>query len=45
MLENGAQASDFTLPDQEGKDVSLAALIGTGIPVVLLFYPKADTPG
>jgi peroxiredoxin Q/BCP len=43
MIEEGATAPDFTLPDQEGEDVSLADFRGS--PVVLYFYPKADTPG
>jgi len=43
MIEAGAKAPDFTLPDQDGNDVSLKALKGTT--VVLYFYPKADTPG
>ena len=43
MLEAGHAAPDFTLPDQDGEDVSLAALRGST--VVLYFYPKADTPG
>jgi thioredoxin-dependent peroxiredoxin len=43
MIETGTQAPDFTLPDQEGEDVSLADFRGN--PVVLYFYPKADTPG
>ena len=34
---------DFTLPDQDGNTVSLAQLRGK--PVVLFFYPRADTPG
>jgi thioredoxin-dependent peroxiredoxin len=42
-LEPGDIAPDFTLPDQDGKPVALAALRGK--PVVLYFYPKADTPG
>jgi peroxiredoxin Q/BCP len=42
-LEPGDTAPDFTLPDQEGNDVSLSGLRGK--PVVLYFYPKADTPG
>ena len=42
-LEPGDQAPDFTLPDQHGNPVSLSALRGK--PVVLYFYPKADTPG
>ena len=36
-------APDFTLPDQDGNPVTLSKLRGK--PVVLYFYPKADTPG
>ena len=36
-------APDFTLPDQGGNEVTLSELRGQ--PVVLYFYPKADTPG
>ena len=43
MLKPGDVAPDFTLPDQDGQPVALAALRGK--PVVLYFYPKADTPG
>jgi peroxiredoxin Q/BCP len=43
MLEAGTPAPDFTLPDQDGNDVSLSSLRGRT--VVLYFYPKADTPG
>lgn len=43
MLETGTKAPDFTLPDENGEDVSLSAL--SGQTVVLYFYPKADTPG
>jgi thioredoxin-dependent peroxiredoxin len=43
MLEPGQQAPDFTLPDQDGEDVTLSALRGS--PVVVYFYPKDDTPG
>jgi peroxiredoxin Q/BCP len=43
MLEPGDQAPDFTLPDQDGREVALSSLRGR--PVVLYFYPKADTPG
>lgn len=39
----GTPAPDFTLPDQDGKPVSLSALKGKH--VVLYFYPKANTPG
>ncbi len=42
-LNVGDRAPDFTLPDQEGNAVTLSALRGK--PVVLYFYPKADTPG
>jgi len=43
MIQPGEQAPDFQLPDQSGATVSLSALRGQ--PVVLYFYPKADTPG
>src|ERR1044071_2662208 len=43
MLDVGDKAPDFTLPDQDGADVSLSGLAGQT--VVLYFYPKADTPG
>ena len=43
MLEAGQQAPDFTLPDQNGDDVTLSDLRGQT--VVLYFYPRADTPG
>jgi thioredoxin-dependent peroxiredoxin len=43
MIEEGAQAPDFTLSDQDGEPVSLSDLRGQT--VVLYFYPKADTPG
>jgi len=43
MLEVGDTAPDFTLPDQDGNEVSLADLRGQT--VVLYFYPRADTPG
>ncbi len=43
VLEPGDAAPDFTLPDQTGTDVKLSALHGQ--PVVVYFYPKADTPG
>lgn len=34
---------DFTLPDQNGTPVTLSQFAGS--PVVLFFYPRADTPG
>ncbi len=43
MIETGAKAPDFTLPDQDGNPVSLADFAGRTL--VLYFYPKADTPG
>ena len=39
----GSKAPAFTLPDQDGRSVDLAALRGSW--VVLYFYPKDDTPG
>ena len=42
-LKLGDHAPDFSLPDQEGKMVSLKSLKGRQ--VVLYFYPKDDTPG
>lgn len=41
MLETGNQAPDLTLPDQDGKPVSLSDFRGQN--VVVYFYPKADT--
>lgn len=43
MLEAGKKAPEFTLKDDDGKDVSLSEFRGR--PVVLFFFPKADTPG
>jgi thioredoxin-dependent peroxiredoxin len=43
MLEPGQTAPDFTLPDQDGRQVTLSDLRGETI--VLYFYPRADTPG
>jgi peroxiredoxin Q/BCP len=43
MLEAGQEAPDFTLTDQDGKELELSALRGET--VVLYFYPRADTPG
>lgn len=42
-LEPGTPAPDFTLLDQDGRDVSLADFRGGK--VVLYFYPAAMTPG
>jgi peroxiredoxin Q/BCP len=43
MLEEGQPAPTFTLPTDDGDEVSLESLRGK--PVVLYFYPKDDTPG
>lgn len=43
MIETGEKAPQFTLPDQDGNDVSLSSFAGKT--VVLYFYPRADTPG
>ena len=43
MIEPGHTAPDFELPDQDGQIVRLSDFRGR--PVVLYFYPKADTPG
>ena len=43
MLAEGDAAPDFTLPDQNGDEVTLSDLRGET--VVLYFYPRADTPG
>jgi peroxiredoxin Q/BCP len=43
MIERGDEAPDFELPDQDGRSVKLSDYRGT--PVVVYFYPKADTPG
>jgi peroxiredoxin Q/BCP len=43
VMKSGDMVEDFTLPNQDGKDVTLSELRGK--PVVLFFYPKADTPG
>ena len=43
FLEPGAQAPDFTLTADDGKQVKLSALRGKR--VILYFYPRDDTPG
>jgi len=42
-IAEGQPAPDFTLPDQDGKAVTLSEQRGKW--VVLYFYPKDDTPG
>ena len=42
MIEAGTPAPDFTLPDQDGNEVSLESLKGTRF--VLVFYPSDFSP-
>jgi len=42
MIEAGSRAPDFTLPDQDGKQVSLSDLRGRT--TVLVFYPLDFSP-
>ena len=42
-MEINDKVADFTLQTDEGKTVSLSDYAGK--PVVLFFYPRADTPG
>ncbi len=44
QLKVGDKAPDFTLPDTDGKPVTLSKLLQQG-PVILAFYTKAFTPG
>ncbi|OHU64864.1 peroxiredoxin [Mycobacteroides chelonae] len=43
-MKPGDRVADFELPDQTGTPRSLSALLADG-PVVLFFYPAANTPG
>jgi len=43
MLKVGDQAPDFSLPNQDEKDVSLSDYKGKQL--VIWFFPKASTPG
>ena len=43
MLKEGKKAPEFTLPDKDGKEVSLKDFRGQK--VVVYFYPKDSTPG
>ena len=43
MLTAGRPAPEFTLTNQKDAEQSLAALRGN--PVLVYFYPRADTPG
>ncbi|GAA4480765.1 peroxiredoxin [Rhodococcus olei] len=42
-MQTGEQAPDFALPDQSGTVRSLSELVAGG-PLVLFFYPAANTP-
>ena len=43
MVDAGQPAPDFVAPIQDGTSLKFSSLRGQ--PVVLYFYPKADTPG
>ena len=43
LLTEGTQAPEFTLPNQDEKNVSLSDFRGQKI--LLWFFPKASTPG
>jgi len=42
-MQAGDKVEDFTLQNQDGKTVHLSDYKES--PVVLFFYPRADTPG
>jgi peroxiredoxin Q/BCP len=44
MLQIGEKAPDFTLPDQDGRPVTLSQVCADGT-VVIYFYPADFTPG
>lgn len=44
MLKPGTTAPDFALPDEDGQEITLAALLEDG-PLILYFYPADFTPG
>jgi peroxiredoxin Q/BCP len=44
MLDPEQKAPEFTLPDQNGHDISLTSLLKDG-PAILYFYPADFTPG
>jgi len=44
MLQEGAKAPAFSLPDDRNRQISLEDYAGNKT-VVLFFFPKADTPG
>ena len=44
MLATGGRAPEFTLPDQDGRSLSLSTLLRDG-PLILYFYPADFSPG
>ena len=44
MLAIGERAPEFTLPDQDGRSLSLSTLLRDG-PLILYFYPADFTRG
>ena len=42
-MEVNDKAPDFSVPDENGRQVSLKDFRGRN--VILFFFPKADTPG
>ncbi len=45
MLETNTKAPDFTLPDKDGREVSLSSFAAEGKKTVLYFYSKDNTSG
>jgi len=43
LMDINDKAPEFSLPDQDGQNVSLKSFCGKT--VILFFFPKADTPG
>jgi len=43
LLKVGDKAPDFTLPDEDGRPVTLGSLLAAG-PVLLVFYPRDFSP-
>src|SRR6266568_2464761 len=43
VMDVNEKAPEFTLPDENGEPVTLSSFKGK--PVVLFFYPRANTPG
>lgn len=44
MLDTGDKVPEFTLPDQDGHDISLTGMLKDG-PAIIYFYPADFTPG